>query len=198
MSASQGAQAPEVTMCQHLQTTGLLQPFALYSTKRAARYACPSCITSAIQRRLDQPGSTPADVAASCHFNRCDHQGDNPGRACWVCLEAAVAAITSRWAELFHTDKPSANRLLRIVQLLNRHYNPARSVPRPKVSPRYSELEAAPRSTAEELQEQRTLKALQTMRQNRHARIRQNRSLPEKGAIHQPQAERVTVVSNVA
>jgi hypothetical protein len=197
MSSSSKGAAPAATvpsLCQHLIQAGdLAQPFALYATPRSAAYQCPACIAQTVERRLQMPNQQPAPVAESLHFTFCQHGSEH--RACWSCLSAVTAAVTLRWAELFHTDRQAANRLLRVTQLLNRHYDPAHKSARPSASRHYREQEAgtAPKLTVEHIAEQR----LRTRRQNQLVRIRQERRLPEHGAIHRPQAARVEVISPV-
>ena len=132
----------------------------------------------------------------------CDHFGDTSARSCWVCLEACTAAMTLRWAELIHSDRPAANRLRRIVQLLNRHHDPASNVPRPSASPRYRDQEAeiegaTPPLSAEQRQWQRTAKTLHTIRKRRDASIKSNRGFPSTWALQAKQPEAIRVVPTV-
>lgn len=68
------------------------------------------------------PGQEPAEAAQTVSFAHCQH---NPAdRACWTCLEAVSAELTSRWARLFHKDKTAANRLRRVCDHWQRFYDP--------------------------------------------------------------------------
>lgn len=190
--------AHAATLCAHLIEAGLSQPFALYATRKQAQYLCGTCLVSTVERRLAMPNQQPASIAESISFQHCDHPGSHD-RACWRCLSAVQAALTAAWAKATFQDKPLANRLLRVVQLLNRHYDPAHNVPRMSISPRYRDTqgaEAQPRITTEQIQEQRRREKIE----QRNAQIRQQRGFPATSALTKQgaQPERITVVSPAA
>ena len=195
--SSEGAIAPITALCSHLIQAGdLHRPFALRITRRETSYSCPICIVDAIGRRLMMPGAEPSEIAQSLNFTMCGHEDGSPDRACWRCLSAITAALTLRWAEASFGDKLHANRLLRVVQLLNLHYDPAHKVSRPSASPRYHEIAAAPTAslTVGERAEQRRTRADVTRIANKRAAIREERSIPETWSLQTKQPDRVVVV----
>ena len=188
MPATTGAHAPDVSLCPHLLDTGLQSPMALYHTKRQARYGCPACTASAIQRRLDQPGQEPSDAAASVSFRHCEHSSGE--RACWPCLEATCAELIARWAKLFYsdTDKPAANRLRRVVAHWRGHYDPLDL--KRQTAPRATECAAPP----VESKEQRRERLARERIEKRNAAIRQQRRLPEHGTLQMQGQRRESIV----
>jgi hypothetical protein len=192
MSSSQGAIAPEVSLCPHLIQSGhTQQPMALYVTARTAKYGCPVCIGDAVERRLDSPNSTPLDAASAVHFNRCHVDGE---RACWPCLEATSAELVSRWARAFHVDKTKAHALRRVVSHWHQFYDPAgircRTITKG--------AGAAPKKTATEIAADRRDRANATRIANRRAAIREKRRIPETWTLQTKQPEKITVVPPVA
>ena len=189
-----GALAPaETSMCEHIIEANMQIAFAFYYTKRKAEYLCPVCLADAIGRRLAMPGHTPIDAASAVSFQHCQHPGSE-NRPCWVCLEAVNAELTLRWSRLFHSDKPAANRLKRVVSYWRRHYNPA------GIQPRNTEtIEAGPaqRMTAKQIAAERRDRMTRERIQRRHQRIRQVRGFPQTFALQARQAETVMVVPPV-
>jgi hypothetical protein len=172
-STNEAASAANTTMCPHLLESGLQAPFALYHTKKTARYTCPACTVDAIERRLAPPGQEPNDVAQSVSFQNCQH---SPGeRACWSCLEAVNAELTLRWSRLFYRDKQSANRLRRVASHWNQFYDPHQL----KIKGR----ETAVRRPAMETREERSIRLARQRIERNHAATMKQRGFAKTRAI---------------
>jgi hypothetical protein len=185
--------SPKVSMCPHVITADMKIPFSLYIRNRSVSYLCSICLVSALQRRLLMPGQTPATVAESVSFSHCDHEGSEK-RPCWWCLETACAAVTLEWGRLFHTDRPTANKLRRITAAWQRHYDP-RGVRALHTTPQEAGL-VQPRQTAHEIAEDRRTRMDAERIAKRREGIRQWRGFPAQSILtaQGPQASRIEVV----
>jgi hypothetical protein len=188
---SNTAHAAETTMCSHVLDAKLACPFALYTTRRTARYVCMNCLLLAIEQRLRMPGQNPSEVAECFSFDRCEH---TPGeKACWTCLEAATATLTARWAMWFYLDHSLGNQLRRIVAAWNRHYDPHNQ--RVQIAP-----DAAIPAQKAETPDDRRVRLARERIARRNQELRQRRGFPEIGTLQEQgkQAERIVTIAPVA
>lgn len=174
MHASSGAVAPLVSLCPHLVAHGLNQPFALHLAQGEAQYQCVTCVVASIERRLADQES-PAAVAKSVVFDRCDHTQQNS--ACNQCRDAAVTMLDQRWNQLLVTDRPASNRLRRVPKFW---IPPQPKEPRAeRQRPRTEEQRAADKIA------------------KRHAALMHQRGFPETWALQTRHREMIVVVPNV-
>jgi hypothetical protein len=189
------AHAAQPSMCAHLLSGGLSQPFCLILTMRTANYSCPQCAADLILRRLAAPGQTPASAAHGVVFNRCDHGSGE--RACFPCTHALLAELTKRWSLLFFADKKKANALLRVRQHLSRFYDPD-GLRATEQRPAKTKRVLLPSITGVLPEhEQASVDRAARRIQRKYQAIRQERSLPKDGSLvlQGRQESRTVVVS---
>jgi hypothetical protein len=107
-------------LCQHLEeSSSLAQPFTLHTLRQNPVYACPACITAAIQESLTAR-KAPVAVASRVYFDRCEHESVTLGKRCAVCARAVRASLDTVWSQIHFTDRPTANRLQKVIDALFR------------------------------------------------------------------------------
>ncbi|HEX4032608.1 MAG TPA: hypothetical protein VHX20_19760 [Terracidiphilus sp.] len=105
-------------LCQHLgESSSLAQPFTFHTLGQNPVYACPACTTAAIQESLTAR-KAPGAVASRVYFDRCDHETVATGKRCHACTRAVRASLDAVWSQLHFADKPAANRLQKVIDVL--------------------------------------------------------------------------------
>ena len=111
----------EPTLCQHILSTGLQQPFTLSTIGQNPAYLCSVCAVDEIAAQLYN--HTAQEIAASINLTLCDHDANGTNidrKSCRACLGGLEAAMWLQWSKLLLRDKPRSARLREVLKRIRR------------------------------------------------------------------------------